>query len=85
MKRIAITGISGYIGGRLLSRLEGMEEVEKIVGMDVKSPKDSTPKLKFYCQDISKPLSDIFIENGVDSATHLVFVLKPTHNRAGAR
>lgn len=85
MKRVAITGVSGYIGSRLLSRLESMENVERVVGVDVKPPKDSLPKLRFYCQDISEPLSDIFIENAVDSAIHLAFVLRPTHDKASAR
>jgi len=85
MKKVAVTGVSGYIGSGLLSRLEGMENVERVVGVDVKAPKDSSPKLKFYCQDISEPLSDIFIENEVDSAVHLAFVLKPTHDKTGAR
>lgn len=85
MKRVAITGISGYIGSRLLSRLVEMEAVERIIGTDVKPPRCSSPKLKFYCQDISKPLGDIFAENEVDTAIHLAFVLKPTHDSAGAQ
>ena len=85
MKRVAITGISGYIGSRLLSRLEGMEAVERIIGVDVKPPPDNSPKLKFYRQDIFQPLGNIFIENEVDSAIHLAFILRPTHNRTRAR
>lgn len=85
MKRVAITGISGYIGSRLLYRLDNMVGVDRIVGIDVKPPSYRPPKLRFYCQDIFKPLGDIFVENGVESAIHLVFVLKPTHNRKGAR
>jgi len=85
MQRIAITGISGYIGSRLLSRLEDMDTVEMVVGVDVKPPKHISPKLKFYCQDISQPPSDIFAENNVDSAIHLAFVVKPTHDKAAAR
>ena len=76
MKRVAITGISGYIGGRLLSRLDKIESVESIIGVDIKPPRNISPKLKFYCQDIFKPLADIFVEHKVDSAIHLVFVLK---------
>jgi UDP-glucose 4-epimerase len=85
MKKIAITGISGYIGTRLLPRLNSLDEVEKIVGIDTQQPEYSSPKLKFYCQDISEPLGDIFVENEVDSAIHLAFILKPTHDLAGAR
>lgn len=84
MKRIAITGVSGYIGSKLLSRLSTMAEIERIVGIDAKPPGIKPPKLRFYCQDIFKPLGDIFIENRVECAIHLVFVLKPTHNETGA-
>jgi len=82
--RIAISGISGYIGSRLFSRLDSMKAVERIIGIDVRPLKVSSPKLRFYCQDIFAPLGDIFAENEVESAIHLAFVLKPTHDRAGA-
>ncbi len=85
MKSVAITGVSGYIGSRLFSHLDRLENVERIVGIDVKPPKDTSPKLKFYCQDVSKPLGNIFAENEVDRAIHLAFVAKPTHDRRGAR
>jgi len=84
MKRVAITGISGYIGSRLLARLSGVDNVERIVGVDIRPPKESPPKLKFYRQDISQPLSDVFIQNEADSAIHLAFVLRPTRDKAGA-
>jgi len=38
MKKIAITGVSGYIGSKLLSRLDKSEFVDTIVGIDVKPP-----------------------------------------------
>ena len=85
MKRVAITGISGYIGSRLLSRLDEMKRVKGIVGIDIKPPRSRSPKLKFYCQDICQPFADIFADNEVDSAIHLAFVLKPTHNWRRAR
>jgi UDP-glucose 4-epimerase len=84
MKNIAITGISGYIGSRLLLHLADLDEVEKIVGIDINPPKYSSPKLRFYRQNITTPLSDILTENGVDAAVHLAFVLKPTRDRVGA-
>ncbi len=85
MKRVAITGVSGYIGSRLLSRLGAIQDVERIVGIDVKPPHDSLPKLKFYQQNIFQPLGDIFVENEVDTAIHLVFAVKPAHDRTGAQ
>ncbi len=85
MKSVAIAGSSGYIGSRPLSRLGEAEAVERIVGIDTAPPGDSPPKLRFYRQDILKPLADIFAENEVDSAINLVFALKPTHDVTGAR
>jgi len=85
MKRVAITGISGYIGSRLLSQLEKMEAVEKIIGIDIKPPRGSSSKLTFYCQDILKPLDEILVENEVDSVVHLAFIVKPTHDKKTAR
>jgi len=85
MKRIAITGISGYIGGKLMSRLDGVTSVDRIVGIDIRPPANQSPKLRFYCQNILKPLGEIFVENEVDTAIHLAFILKPIHDKRGAR
>jgi len=85
MKSVAITGISGYIGERLLARLHDLEEVASIVGIDLRPPRYSSPKLKFYRRHILEPLEAIFTENKVKSAIHLAFVLKPTRDVQGAR
>ena len=85
MKRIAITGVSGYIGSRFLSRLDQMAGIDRIVGIDVKPPGNRSPKLKFYSQNIIQPLGDIFVENEVESAIHLVFIMKPTRDSNGSR
>jgi UDP-glucose 4-epimerase len=85
VKSIVITGVSGYIGSRLLSRLDEIPGIGKIVGIDIRPPTKRPTKLRFYCQGILQPLGEIFVENEVDTAVHLAFVLKPTHNREGAR
>lgn len=83
--KVAITGISGYIGRRVFRRLAETEAVERIVGIDVREPPDNSPKLKFYRRDISQPLGEIFSENQVNSVIHLAFVLKPARDRARTR
>jgi UDP-glucose 4-epimerase len=85
MKNIAITGISGYIGARLLSRLDAIDSIQKIIGIDIREPTLRPPKLKFYLQDVLKPFGDLFVENEVDTAIHLAFVLKPTRDRTSAQ
>ncbi|MFC1974291.1 NAD-dependent epimerase/dehydratase family protein [Chloroflexota bacterium] len=81
MKRVAITGVSGYVGGVLLRWLEDQGDVERIIGIDIKPPQTTTSKLNLYSQDILQPLDDIFSANEVDTAIHLAFVLKPTHGK----
>ena len=83
MKNVAITGIGGYLGGRLLNRLEQEDEVERIVGIDVKEPSAASSKLKFYRQDVREPFADIFADNQIDTALHLAFQVTPIHDEAG--
>ncbi len=85
MKSVAITGISGYLGTQFLAQLDHEAQVETIVGIDIKPPGYSSPKLKFYRQDIRQPLEDILARNRVDTAVHLAFVVPPApyaHARA---
>jgi len=85
MKNVAITGISGYIGTRLLSRLHTVDSIQKIIGIDIRQPALRPPKLKFYLQNVLKPFSDLLTENEVDTAIHLAFVVKPTRERTSVQ
>ena len=77
MKRIVITGISGYLGTQILKLLDQDKDVEAVVGIDIRPPNYSTNKLKFYSRDVREPIIDIFAQNKVDSAFHLAFVVPP--------
>ena len=85
MRRIAITGVSGYLGSRLLHRLTQEAEVESIVGIDLNPPRAASPKLRFYCRDVGESFTDVMTENNVDAAVHLAFAVRPTHDYEGAR
>lgn len=84
MRNVAITGVSGYVGTRLLSELEAAEEVGQIVGVDLRAPRVSGGKLRLYRQDINQPLDYIFRSHEVDTALHLVFILTPVRDRKAA-
>ena len=77
MKRVVITGISGYLGTQILKLLDQDKDVEAVVGIDIRPPNYSTNKLKFYSRDVREPIIDIFAQNKVDSAIHLAFVVPP--------
>ncbi len=85
MRSIAITGVSGYLGNRLLQRLSREEEVESIIGIDLNPPRSESTKLRFYRRDIREVFTDVLKENEVDTAVHLAFAVRPTHDREGAR
>jgi UDP-glucose 4-epimerase len=77
VKKVVITGISGYLGTQILKLLDQDKDVETVVGIDIRPPNYSTNKLKFYSRDVREPLIDIFAQNKVDSAFHLAFVVPP--------
>lgn len=63
MKKILITGNSGYIGSHLCKMLEPEYEVH---GLDIREPQH--PVTSFYKLDINKPL---FIDEEYDAVIHL--------------
>ena len=63
MKKILVTGCSGYIGSHLCKLLETEYEVH---GLDIRQPQH--PVAQFYEQDINRPIN---IEEEYDTVIHL--------------
>ncbi len=81
MKTIGITGVSGYLGARLVALLTEREDIDSIVGLDIMPPKIECPKLNFFAKDIrDNSITDLFREHEVDTVLHLAFVVKPIHD-----
>lgn len=85
MRRIAVTGVSGYIGTLLARRLSAHPDVEAVVGIDSRSPRDPPPKLRFYMRDVTGPLHDLFVAERIDAAVHLAFVVRPRRQEREAQ
>jgi nucleoside-diphosphate-sugar epimerase len=81
---VAVTGVAGYLGHRVLSQLEGDPSVDRVIGVDVDEPMGGTPKLEFHQLDIRDArLAKIFV--GADAVIHLAFQHDPIRDEARMR
>ena len=78
MKNILITGSSGYLGVQLIKRLAASDDVDRIVGVDIRPPAARGEKLTFCRADIRDPgLARIMADYQIDTVVHLAFVVQP--------
>jgi len=82
LENIFITGVSGYIGQKLLALLDGKPEARKIVGIDIRAPSIQSGKLVFYKKDVREPVGDILLQHGIDTVVHLAYVVPPLHDKS---
>ncbi len=82
MKNILITGVSGYIGGKLARALDKEDDVSAIVGVDIREPVDKPRKLTFVEKDVREPLDALMKTRDIDVVVHLAYILSPIHDKA---
>lgn len=83
MKKVALTGAAGYLGQKLLSRLEQHSSVEKIIAFDCRElpAGREAAKTEFHRLDIRGPeLVTLLKHESVDCFCHLAFVVDPIRN-----
>ena len=84
--RIAITGASGYIAGRLISQLRESGSVSFILATDIRPPSIRlSRKVKFASWDVAESRPDIFSSHRIDTVIHLAYILNPARRRMQAR
>jgi len=84
--RVAITGASGYLGSRLIERLEGCETVSYILATDIRPP--GVPygeRTDFVRLDVTEPFPTLLAQHDIDAVIHLAYVLNPGRRRDEAR
>ena len=81
---VAVTGAAGYIGRRIVARLEREAGVERIVATDIRPLSEAHSKVRFTQQDITEPLAEVFQRNQVEAVAHLAFVLRQGRDRRKA-
>ena len=80
MKNVLITGVSGYLGMRLVSSLSRLSHIGQIVGIDVRRP-DPLDNIIFYQMDIrDEQINCRMAEHHIDTVFHLAFVVQPIHD-----
>ena len=78
-QRVLITGISGYLAGRLAQRLEQDPDVEYVVGVDLEEPRTDLERTEFVRADIRNPLVvKVLQTTDVDTVVHLSILATPS-------
>jgi nucleoside-diphosphate-sugar epimerase len=81
---VAVTGIAGYLGERLLALMDADPEVDRVVGIDVAEPMLGSPKLDFHQMDVrDNRLGKVLA--GADVLAHLAFAFNPMHDEERMR
>jgi nucleoside-diphosphate-sugar epimerase len=81
MTAIAVTGVSGSVGQRLLPQLASLAGIERVVGLDVREPRRRAPHLEFHRVDLAGAELKPLIE-GVEIVVHLAAIVDPIPDEA---
>lgn len=89
MGRIAITGTSSFLGGRLLRRLAEKQGPDGVVSVDIASPPATLHGVRRRLVDFTEPVSDqrlldVFKEEEVSTVVHMAFFTDPRRDAAHA-
>lgn len=85
MSAIAITGVGGMLGRRLVARLAGDDDIARIIGID-RSPPAGVTAVRFSFIDRDPASADLApLLEGVDTVVHLGALLEPVRDDAEAR
>lgn len=83
-RRVLITGIAGHLAGELARALEARDEVQEVIGVDVREPAQDLGRIRFVRADLRNPLVGRVMEaSAIDTVVHLSTVSTP--KAAGGR
>jgi UDP-glucose 4-epimerase len=84
MTNIFITGMSGYLGTRLVRRFRKRNDISDIAGADLNPPAakgNASDAAVFHAADVRDPaITDLMAEHRTDTLFHLAFVVQPIHD-----
>ncbi len=77
-RRVLITGVSRYLGGRLATLLDADPQIESVIGVDTVPPRSDLGRTQFVRADIRNPLiAKVIATSEVDTVVHLNVVATP--------
>ena len=83
--RVAITGAAGYLGSRLIERLEGCDGVSYVLATDIRVPGTTYgERTEFVRLDVTEPFPTLLARHDIDAVIHLAYILNPGRQRAEA-
>jgi UDP-glucose 4-epimerase len=78
--RVAVTGIASDFGTVIAPLLLADPEIDEVVGIDLRDPRVSHPKLRFEREDVRSPrMRDLL--GGCEAVVHLAFVVAEIHDK----
>jgi nucleoside-diphosphate-sugar epimerase/pimeloyl-ACP methyl ester carboxylesterase len=78
--RVAVTGCSSDFGTVILPRLFADDDVEEVVGIDLRDPRVEDPKLRFEREDVrSERIRELV--DGCDVVVHLAYIVAEIHDK----
>jgi len=80
-KVVAVTGASGYIGTKLLERLEQEPGIRKLVAFDVNPPPVPFHNIAVYRKNVSESIEDELNDHDATTLVHLAFNPRRGANR----
>ena len=84
--RVAVTGAAGYLGSKLIERLEECDTVGYILATDIRrSTSTYGERTQFVRLDVSEPFPTILGQHDIGAVVHLAYVLNPCRRRSQAR
>jgi nucleoside-diphosphate-sugar epimerase len=73
---VVVTGVSGFLGQRLLPLLDARDDVDRIIGLDVRDPARRARKLEFHRLDVAGADLAPFLR-GASTVVHLAAIVGP--------